>query len=76
MTSRDALIDAFLVASDWPGAVRAPLAGDASFRRYERITLGERAAVLMDAPPDHEDVRPFVAIGRYLREGGRVTLTL
>ena len=70
MTSRDALIDAFLVASDWPGAVRAPLAGDASFRRYERITLGDRVAVLMDAPPDHEDVRPFVAIGRYLRDRG------
>ncbi|MFP6741256.1 MAG: phosphotransferase [Alphaproteobacteria bacterium] len=70
MNSRDALIDAFLVASDWPGAVRAPLAGDASFRRYERITLDDRKAVLMDAPPDHEDVRPFVAIGRYLRDRG------
>lgn len=70
MTDRDAMIDAFLAASDWSGATRAPLAGDASFRRYERITLGDDKAVLMDAPPDHEDVRPFVAIGRYLRDRG------
>jgi aminoglycoside/choline kinase family phosphotransferase len=70
MTSRDALIDTFLAARDWPGATRTPLAGDASFRRYERITLDDRKAVLMDAPPDHEDVRPFMAIGRYLRQRG------
>ncbi len=70
MTDRNALIDRFLAASDWPGAARAPLAGDASFRRYERITAGRRIAVLMDAPPDHEDVRPFMAIGGYLRDRG------
>jgi aminoglycoside/choline kinase family phosphotransferase len=46
------------------------LAGDASFRRYDRLTRGSRAAVLMDAPPPHEDVRPFVHVGRFLRRLG------
>lgn len=35
-------------------AERAPLAGDASTRRYERLLLGERRAILMDAPPTAE----------------------
>ena len=46
--------------------MRAPLAGDASFRRYERLEGGRARAVLMDAPPPHEDVRAFVAIARHL----------
>ncbi len=67
---RDARIDAFLAAAGWTGAERRPLAGDASFRRYERIILGGRTAVLMDAPPEREDVRPFVAVDRYLAGRG------
>ena len=43
-------IQAFLQAHDWGGAVRVPVAGDASARRYERLTLGGEKAVLMDAP--------------------------
>jgi N-acetylmuramate 1-kinase len=43
-----------------------PLAGDASFRRYFRVVDGARRAVLMDAPPPHEDPRPFVAVGEWL----------
>ena len=49
----------FLALHGWGAAARAPLAGDASFRRYERLTLDGRPAVLMDAPPPMEDVRPF-----------------
>ena len=49
-----------------------PLAGDASFRRYFRIQAGERRAVLMDAPPPHEDVRPFVAVATWLQQIGLV----
>jgi len=45
----------FLAASGWGGAEILPLAGDASFRRYFRVVHGERSAVLMDAPPPHED---------------------
>ena len=67
MTARDALISAFLDGAGWPGAVRETLAADASFRRYERIRLGDRRAVLMDAPPEHEDIAPFIDIARHLR---------
>jgi len=61
---------AFLEASGWAGARIEPLAGDASFRRYFRV-IGERGqAVLMDAPPPHEDPRPFIAVAEWLVERG------
>jgi len=60
----------FLARHGWHGAQILPLAGDASFRRYFRIHAGERRAVLMDAPPPHEDPRPFVAIASWLQEIG------
>lgn len=66
MSERDALIGRFLGIAGWGRALRRPLAGDASFRHYERLTLGEKTAVLMDAPPPKEDVRPFLAIARHL----------
>lgn len=66
MAERDRLIAVFLERHGWDPAARRPLAGDASFRRYERLVEGERRAVLMDAPPPQEDVRPFVAIARWL----------
>lgn len=56
----------FLAAHGWAGAAIEPLAGDASFRRYFRILDGQRRAILMDAPPPHEDPRPFVAVARWL----------
>ena len=57
---------AFLAAAGWPGARILPLAGDASFRRYFRVVDGDRTAVLMDAPPEHEDSQPFLAIAGHL----------
>lgn len=56
----------FLAASGWAGARILPLAGDASFRRYFRVVDGARSAVLMDAPPPHEDPRPFIAVAQWL----------
>ena len=63
-------MDAFLSRSGWQGAVRRMLAGDASFRRYERVTHQNIVAVLMDAPPPWEDVRPFLEITHHLAEFG------
>jgi aminoglycoside/choline kinase family phosphotransferase len=60
----------FLASCGWQGAEILPLAGDASFRRYFRVRDGERSAVLMDAPPPHEDPRPFVAVAEYLASVG------
>ncbi len=67
MDDRAERIGEFLARAGWSGAARKPLRQDASFRRYERLRLGERGAVLMDAPPPQEDVCSFIAIGRHLR---------
>lgn len=47
-----------------------PLAGDASFRRYFRVQLADRTLVAMDAPPDRENSRPFVAIATAFAQQG------
>jgi aminoglycoside/choline kinase family phosphotransferase len=61
---------AFLAAHGWGGAEILPVAGDASFRRYFRAVLPGRSAILMDAPPPHEDPRPFLDIARWLLDRG------
>jgi len=63
--SRDAEIAGFLARHGSAGARAAPLAQDASFRRYLRLSGGPRPAVLMDAPPP-EDVRPFLRVAAHL----------
>ena len=60
----------FLARHGWADATILPLAGDASFRRYFRIHAGDRRAVLMDAPPPHEDPRPFMAVADWLQQIG------
>jgi aminoglycoside/choline kinase family phosphotransferase len=60
----------FLAACGWEGSEILPLAGDASFRRYFRLVRGESRAVLMDAPPPHEDPAPFVAVAEWLAGAG------
>jgi hypothetical protein len=67
MITRDQRIEEFLAARGFAGAHRAPLAGDASSRRYERVALGTRKAVLMDAPPEPGEA---AAVGT-----GRITAT-
>lgn len=71
----DARIDALerWLASQLGGAAfsLAPASEDASFRRYFRATLEDgRTYVVMDAPPEREDCRPFVHVAALLREAG------
>jgi len=67
MTSeRDGLRRQFLIQAGWGDAASSKLADDASFRTYDRLFRKDRRAVLMNAPPDKEDVRPFIAVARYL----------
>jgi aminoglycoside/choline kinase family phosphotransferase len=70
MAERASLIDAFLARAGWGAASREPLAGDASFRRYVRLRCDGASALLMDAPPPQEDVRPFLHVARLLCAAG------
>ena len=49
-----------------------PVSADASFRRYFRISLAERgeSRIVMDAPPQQEDCRPFIQVALLLRQAG------
>ncbi|MEZ5679762.1 MAG: phosphotransferase [Erythrobacter sp.] len=63
-------IHQFLGDTEWEGAEIAPLVGDASFRRYFRLRMGGRSAMLMHAPPPHEDPQPFLHVAHWLNENG------
>ena len=70
MTDRELEIAEFLTRSGWSGATRSVMAGDASVRRYERITLPGNgdSAILMDAPVEScGNQAGFVVVTKYLR---------
>ena len=48
----------------------APASSDASFRRYFRVTAEGKSWIAMDAPPEKEDLAPFIKIARRLRALG------
>ena len=52
-----------------PDSLR-PASSDASFRRYFRIDLHDSTGIIMDAPPEREDCRPFLHVGQRLQETG------
>jgi len=47
-----------------------PASSDASFRRYLRIDGTGGSFIVMDAPPSHEDVRPFIAVADLIHQAG------
>ncbi len=50
------------------GATLQPASDDASFRRYFRVQgvqTGQESFIVMDAPPEQEDCRPFIRIAGY-----------
>src|SRR6201988_2282474 len=47
-----------------------PASSDASFRRYFRVFAGGATYIVMDAPPQHEDVRPYLKVSRLLESLG------
>ncbi len=78
--ARSREIRTLIDGAGWAGAARRHLQGDASTRRYERIALGGRTAVLMDWPVANapavldprvifraRDVRAFIAVDLALR---------
>ena len=47
-----------------------PASSDASFRRYFRVTHEGETCIVMDAPPDKEDSRPFITIDKMFLDAG------
>lgn len=56
----------FLSSCGWADATVDPLPGDASFRRYFRLLRNGERAMLMHAPPPHEDPQPFLDVTYWL----------
>jgi hypothetical protein len=57
----------FLARTGWGGAAVTPLPGDASTRRYARLALGGRKAMLMDQPQNAEAPTPPIDAGEAAR---------
>ncbi|MBL6749190.1 MAG: phosphotransferase [Nevskia sp.] len=65
------------LAQDWAQsalglaqAAFAPASADASFRRYFRLCHGGGSWIVMDAPPEREDCRPFLKVAALLADAG------
>ncbi len=52
------------------GSELAPASADASFRRYFRLSTGNDTYIVMDAPPEKEDLRSFVQMAGSLADMG------
>lgn len=72
MPHREKLLKVWLATSaGLDGASLELASGDASFRRYFRLRRVDGITnIVMDAPPENEDCRPFVSIAQHLRELG------
>jgi aminoglycoside/choline kinase family phosphotransferase len=65
---------------DWFSTLEAPLqlqratlrlaSADASFRRYLRVDSARGSCIIMDAPPDKEDCKPFVEVATLMAAAG------
>ena len=70
-------MDRYQLVQDWltrqlPGRTYAlaPASADASFRRYFRVTLPDTTLIVMDAPPEVEDSRPFIQVAGLMAAAG------
>jgi aminoglycoside/choline kinase family phosphotransferase len=69
--SRSALLERWLTERFGPASYTyAPASEDASFRRYFRVSSGGQTFIVMDAPPDREDCRPFLQVARLFAQAG------
>ena len=62
------------IAAEFPGRAfeLAPASADASFRRYFRLTFADDpvSLIVMDAPPSHEDCRPYIKVAELFGAAG------
>lgn len=66
-TRQSALYNWLRLKLETPEFSLTPLAGDASFRHYYRIELSGIRYILMDAPPDKEQITSFIDIDKKLK---------
>lgn len=55
---------------DVSGVDLRPASSDASFRRYFRLRSNGQSKILMDAPPEREDCKPYVVVTKLLENAG------
>ncbi len=55
------------LSQDWQ---ISPLPSDASFRKYDRVIAAANSYILMDCPPEHYSVEPFIQVAEFLRRHG------
>lgn len=67
---RSEMMDRLLAAAGWGEALRHPLPGDASARRYIRLTQHGASRMLVDAPPGREDLGKYLRLNRHLASLG------
>lgn len=69
-SNRDALMQEFVRQSGFAEHSLQPLAGDASRRRYIRVTTPKTSYMVMDAPPEHEPLESYIKICNFLYNHG------
>jgi aminoglycoside/choline kinase family phosphotransferase len=65
-TSREKLRQDFLAIHGYGNYNITNLPADASFRTYARLSRRDESFILMDSPPEHYSLKPFIKIGQYL----------
>ncbi|TLY50405.1 MAG: aminoglycoside phosphotransferase [Gammaproteobacteria bacterium] len=70
---RSAALQRFIAAHSTGDVSYAPASADASFRSYWRVDDGKIARIVMDAPPDKEDIRPWLMLSQRLQRAGLYT---
>jgi aminoglycoside/choline kinase family phosphotransferase len=67
---RSDLRAAFLAATSYGDWQLDALTADASFRRYFRLSHNGQSALLMDSPPDSENIDSYIKVAQYLVSAG------
>ncbi|HCK76697.1 MAG TPA: aminoglycoside phosphotransferase [Gammaproteobacteria bacterium] len=70
LPARDAQRRAFLSETDFSDSRLVPMQQDASFRRYFRLDDAKHRWLLMDAPPQTENLTAWLDIGKHLTDLG------
>ena len=75
MTERDDALKAWLSTQagtlGFDPQTLVPASSDAGFRRYFRVTRADQGTfIVMDAPPEHENLPAFIKVDRLMKDAG------